>query len=352
MSRINLDGYGLNASLRLEATHYPKLFVARILSQSQGISRVVSEQGEFFAELSGRLRYETIEAANYPAVGDFVMLDRPSGNHGHGIIHHLLTRKSVFVRKAAGSSSQAQVIAANIDHVFICMSVNNDFNLRRLERYLSLVWESGATPVVVLTKIDLTEDLLAKCRAAAAIAIGVDILGVSPLQNEGFWDLMAYLSAGQTVALLGSSGVGKSTLINWLSGAQRFDTQMIRSDDRGRHTTTRRELIRLADGGMLIDTPGMREIGMLDVNTGFDRTFRDVETHLASCRFRNCTHTNEPGCGIATAIKAGQLSAQRWQAYQKLTAENDYFENKAAFLKKKKEKFYQIARLNRNNKKK
>ncbi|WP_303871167.1 ribosome small subunit-dependent GTPase A [Acetobacterium wieringae] len=351
MNRIDLSTYGLSPSLGLEASHYPELFVARILSQSKGIYRVISEQGEFFAELSGRLRYETIEAANFPAVGDFVMLDRPTGEQGNGIIHHLLTRKSVFIRKAAGSSSQAQVIAANIDSVFICMSVNNDFNLRRLERYLSLVWESGATPVVVLTKIDLTEDLLAKCRAAAAIAIGVDILGISTLQNEGFWDLIAYLSAGQTVALLGSSGVGKSTLINWLSGAPLFDTQMIRNDDRGRHTTTRRELIRLADGGMLIDTPGMREIGMLDVNTGFDRTFRDVEAHLDSCRFRNCTHTNEPGCGIATAIKAGQLSAQRWQAYQKLTGENDYFQNKAAFLKKKKEKFYQIARINRNNKK-
>lgn len=199
MSRIDLSTYGLSPSLGLEATHYPELFVARILSQSKGIYRVISEQSEFFAELSGRMRYETIETANFPAVGDFVMLDRPSGDQGNGIIHHLLTRKSVFIRKAAGSSSQAQVIAANIDSVFICMSVNNDFNLRRLERYLSLVWESGATPVVVLTKIDLTEDLLAKCRAAAAIAIGVDILGISTLQNEGFWDLMAYLSVGQTV---------------------------------------------------------------------------------------------------------------------------------------------------------
>lgn len=351
MSRIDLKDYGLSEALRLETAQYPKLFVGRILSQSKGIYQVISEWGEFFAELSGRLRYGVIHAADYPAVGDFVMLDRQSGDHGNGIIVHQLTRKSTFIRKAVGSSSDAQVIAANIDTVFICMSVNNDFNLRRLERYLSLVWESGATPVVVLTKIDLTDDLLTKFRAVAAVAIGVDILGISTLKNEGYQDLMAYLAVGQTVALLGSSGVGKSTLINWLSGRQLFDTQTIRNDDKGRHTTTRRELIRLPDGGMLIDTPGMREIGMIDVTEGFDRTFSDVEAYLKTCHFRNCTHTNEPGCGIYAAIKAGQLSEQRWQAYLNLTRENDYFEDKANYLKKKKEKFYQIARLNRNNKK-
>ncbi|WP_414150904.1 ribosome small subunit-dependent GTPase A [Acetobacterium carbinolicum] len=351
MSRIDLKNYGLSEALRLETTQYPELFVGRILSQSKGIYRVISERGEFFAELSGRLRYTIIQAADYPAVGDFVMLDRQSGDKGNGIIHHLLTRKSAFIRKAVGSSSESQVITANIDTVFICMSVNNDYNLRRLERYLSLAWESGATPVVVLTKIDLTDDLLTKFRAAAASAIGVDILGISTLKNEGYQDLMTYLSVGQTVALLGSSGVGKSTLINWLCGHKLINTQAIRNDDKGRHTTTRRELIRLPGGGMLIDTPGMREIGMLDVKEGFDRTFHDVETYLGKCYFRNCTHTNEPGCGIYAAIKAGQLSEQRWQAYLNLTHENDYFENKAIYLKKKKEKFYQIARLNRNNKK-
>lgn len=264
MYKIDMKEYGLNEKLISEAADYQGFYVGRILSQSKGTYRVVCENGEFFAEISGKLRFEISKQIDYPAVGDFIMLDRNCGKNGNGIIHHVLSRKSTFIRKAAGKSGGEQVVAANVDAIFICMSVNNDFNLRRLERYLALTWESGATPVVVLTKVDLCDDIYRKLRAVDAVAFGVDILGISTLEKDGYEDVMPYFLHGRTVALLGSSGVGKSTLINRLTGQEMLDTQEIRDDGKGRHTTTRRELILLPGGGMIIDTPGMRELGMWD----------------------------------------------------------------------------------------
>jgi ribosome biogenesis GTPase len=234
----------------------------------------------------------------------------------------VLTRKSVFVRKVAGTTSETQVIAANIDTVFICMSLNNDFNLRRLERYLSIAWDSGATPVVVLTKADLCEDIGARLKDIAPLTLGVDVLVTTSMSGDGHLSLQSYLSSGRTVAFIGSSGVGKSTLINRLLGENVLATNEIRNDDKGRHTTTRRELVVLPEGGAVIDTPGMRELGI--INADLAKTFADIDELASKCRFRDCTHGSEPHCAVQKAISDGILPAERLESYNKLKKEARY----------------------------
>ncbi|UWP59407.1 ribosome small subunit-dependent GTPase A [Ruminococcus gauvreauii] len=322
MNQKDMKELGFTDYFADQAALYGDMYAGRVFSQSRDLYHVMCTGGELMARVSGRFRYEASLPADFPAVGDFVMLDRETNRDGDAVIHHVLPRKSAFVRKAAGTSNDEQIVASNIDTVFICMALNNDFNLRRLERYLAIGWDSGAVPVTVLTKSDLCDDLEQRLCDVNTVALGSDILITSSVNRDGYEQLAQYITGGQTVAFIGSSGVGKSTLINGLIGEKRMDTNGLRNDDKGRHTTTRRELIPLKDGGMVIDTPGMRELGL--ENADLSRTFTDIEEYAKACRFRDCTHNSEPGCAVQQAIADGVLSAERLQSYKKLKKEARY----------------------------
>lgn len=332
-----------------QAALYPEQTVGRITLQEKGMYRLRTVTGEQNALVSGRLQFDARSPSDYPAVGDYVMAG--CADPDTAVIHQVLPRKSLFVRKAAGTAQTEQVVAANIDTVFLCMSLNNDFNLRRLERYLAIAWESGAAPVVVLTKADLCGDLPQKEREVGSVAMGVPVLAVSALDADGYGQIMPYVTEGRTVAFVGSSGVGKSTLINRLLGEERLATDGLRKDDRGHHTTTHRELLFLPNGAMVIDTPGMRELGMWDAASGVGQTFGDIEELAARCRFRDCSHTGEPGCAVRAALESGLLDAGRWQSYQKLKSENSYAADSEGYLAAKERKFKEIAKINKHNRK-
>ncbi len=302
---------------------HPGLFPARVTQQHRELYQVISLAGELHAAVSGKMTYLADDPMAYPAVGDWVMIDRTDGASGNAVIHHILTRKSVLARQAAGGGGAGQVIAANIDTIFICMSLNADFNLRRIERYLTIAWESMATPVIVLTKSDLSENLLGMRDKIASVGTGVAIITCSDKTGQGYEEMSAYIKPGKTIAFIGSSGVGKSTIINRLLGREALKTQEIRQDDgKGRHTTTHRQLFLLPGGGIVIDTPGMRELQIYTGNVS--KAFEDVEEIAARCRFGDCSHTSEPGCAIRKAIEAGALSEKRLESYQKLQREASY----------------------------
>lgn len=322
MNKIGLENLGFNDEFLAEAALYPDYFVGRVISQSKDLYKVRGENGDLLAEVSGKFRFEVKTLSDFPAVGDFVMLDRELGANGNAIIHHLLSRKSAFIRKAAGTAHDEQIVASNIDTVFICMSLNKDFSLRRLERYLSIAWDSGAFPVIVLTKSDLGEDIERSLQEVNSVALGTPILVTSAIGEDGYLQIRRYINEGETVAFIGSSGVGKSTLINCLLGEDRLDTKGLRNDDKGKHTTTRRELILLAGGGMVIDTPGMRELGLEKAD--FSKSFADIDELSELCKFRDCTHTDEPDCAVQKSIRDGVLFADRLLSYQKLKKEAKY----------------------------
>lgn len=347
-NEINMKQYGLSESFAHSAEDFMGLTVSRIISQQKGIYRLVSERGEKSGEVCGKFHYEVKKLSEYPAVGDFVMVDWNEGG-GNAVIRHILDRRSCFIRKAAGAARQEQVIAANIDTVFLCMSLNRDFNLRRMERYLSIAWESGAVPVIVLTKSDLCTDTAGRLSEVSCVAAGADIIVTGAVEQNGCEQLYKYITNGKTVAFIGSSGVGKSTLINCLLGEERLCTGGLRNDDKGRHTTTHRELILLPGGGMVIDTPGMRELGMWDSGEGIDRTFSDIEALALKCRFRDCSHSGEPGCAVQQSIENGELSADRLSSYRKLKNEDMYSQDAEDYLARKKQKFKSIAKINKNN---
>ena len=289
---------------------------ARVIAQHKGSYVVVTEAGERPAEVSGRFRHRSTTAAELPVVGDWVAYD-PTEDHALVYIEGVLARRSSFSRKVAGITTDEQVLAANIDYVFVTSSLTSDFNLRRLERYVTLAWESGATPVIVLTKSDLGDDVAGAIADASAVAPGVDVVAIDALHDDVLPDLDPYLRSNETIALVGSSGVGKSTLINRLAGREVMHTAGLRDDGKGRHTTTHRRLIPLPDGGALIDTPGMRELQLWSSAEAVDNAFSDIAALASACRFSDCSHLHEPGCAVRKAVEEGELEADRLAGYEK-----------------------------------
>lgn len=316
----NLIKYGLTKEFKELSEEYHDLKIARVTSQHRNLYQIITESGFCQAEVSGKFQHKAERLTDFPAVGDWVMVSK---TEDQAIIHCVLNRKSVLTREAAGTSKQGQIIASNIDVVFICMSLNDNFNVHRVERYLTLAWDSGALPVVVLTKADLCDDLSDKLHELEDVCLGVDIIVCSVESNQGYDDLLSFTTRNRTIAFVGSSGVGKSTLINWLVGKDILMTKEIRStDSKGRHTTTSRELLILPNGGVVIDTPGMRE---LQIYVGdLSKTFTDIEQIAQKCKFRDCTHQNEPGCAVRHAIEQGELSKNRLDSYLKLQREMSY----------------------------
>ncbi len=330
----NLQTYGWNTiyeeDWKVRNTE-PKLLncvPGRITLEHKRMYRVITETGEWLSVCSGALQHEAVDRKDFPAIGDWVAVEKMPGED-RGIIHSLLPRTSIFSRKAAGTSITEQIIAVNVDIVFLVMSMNQDFNERRLERYLVATYDSGATPVVVLTKSDVCENPSTYVDAAKAIALGADVIAVSSVTGEGIDELTPLIENGKTATLLGSSGVGKSSLTNSICGTATMAVQTIRENDaKGRHTTTHRELVVIPTGGVLIDTPGMREFQLWENNDSLESGFKDIESLMSLCKFNDCQHQNEPGCAIQQALDDGTLPLERYTSYKKLQKELAYLNRK------------------------
>lgn len=350
---MNIKDYGLKES-QINKNSESKL-IARITATHKERYEIVCDKGQGIAKIKRGCYYDNPNSI-YPTTGDFVIIEW--NDNGESMICETLKRESSFSRTASSSdrnhkihNQHEQLIAANFDYVFIIQSLNNNFNLHRIERYLSLAWESGGIPVIILTKCDLVENIQEYIEKVESIAIGVDVYAVSCVNRYGLEDLQKYFSKGKTIVFLGSSGVGKSTLVNTLYGKEVMKTSEIRENDsRGRHTTTSRNLIMLPNGAMIIDTPGMRELGMWDAEKGIEKTFQDIEQYIGLCRFSDCTHTNEPGCKIIEAIEDEKIERERFEQYKKLQKESEYNTNSDQYLKDKKEKFKNISIINKKSK--
>ncbi len=339
--KTDLQKYGFHPNRMPEN---PQGIPARITAVHKERYALVCEYGETYGRLKTKEYYGGAEV--FPTTGDFVLINYiPTGDSQ---IKQTLPRKTFFSRKDPTPGRGEQAVAANFDHVFIMQSLNHDFNAKRLERYLTLAWQSGAVPVVVLTKADLVEETDSYLRTVERYAAGVAVHAVSARTGIGLEALEEYLAPGKTIVFLGSSGVGKSSLVNKLAGEEIMTVNGIREEDsRGRHTTTHRQLILLKNGTMIIDTPGMRELGMWDVTEGLGEAFGDVEQYLGKCRFSDCSHRTEPGCAIKAAIENGELSQERWESYRNLKSEARYADDKGTFLRQKQQKNKKIAMINR-----
>lgn len=345
--------YGLSPDTLMENNHGN---IARITAVHKERYSLVCEQGECFGRLKSSVYYGS-GTEEFPTVGDFVLVQyNPAGD---SLILKTLPRSSKFARNDFSGHAAAyvktvleQVVAANFDYVFIMASLNRDFNLKRIERYLTLGWQSGAVPVVILTKADLVEDFSEQVQAVKMIAAGAEVFAVSAKSRLGLDNLSGYLKPGKTIVFLGSSGVGKSSLVNALAGEELMTVSEIREDDsKGRHTTTHRQLLLMKNGVMIIDTPGMRELGMWNAGSGISEAFGDVEQYLGRCRFSDCSHRTEPGCVVRAALESGELSLERWNSYNGLKRETKFSDDKAGHLQQKQKWSKEIAMKSRQLKK-
>lgn len=298
---------------------------ARVVFESREHYRVLNPRGERPARLAGRLR----RAEEVPAVGDWALVTSSESSDDLCLVQHLLPRRTCLSRKVAGEVTRQQVVAANLDTVFLVMGLDGDYNLRRLERFVVMAHESGAEPVVVLTKADVAEDPFASRLDAQQVVANGPVFVVSALEGQGLDPLRRFLEPGRTVAMIGSSGAGKSTLLNSLSGEEVMRTGAVRaSDDRGRHTTTHRQLVRLPSGGLLVDNPGVREIQLWADDEALSTAFDDIEGLAEECRFRDCRHLDEPGCRVLQAVEDGSLEAARVDSWHRLEREIQHLETK------------------------
>ncbi|MBN1466532.1 ribosome small subunit-dependent GTPase A [candidate division KSB1 bacterium] len=305
------------------------LVCARVSRQQKKQYRVLTETGEHTAVILGKFRHQAESLADFPAVGDWVLVQLQA-EEDKAVIHHVLPRKTKIsrdttTRKGRRPIADEQVLVANVDAIFLVTALNEELNLRRIERYLTVIWDSGAKPVLLLNKSDLCDHVDDILPQIEQVAIGVDVHVLSAAKDEGLDVLQRYLGAGKTVALLGSSGVGKSTIINKIIGVEKFKVSATGEyKDKGRHITTHREMVLLDSGGILIDNPGMRSIQLWDGEDGMAKSFADIEQIAVDCRFKDCRHVNEPGCAVLRAVAAKELPAERYESYLKLQKELDY----------------------------
>lgn len=337
MRNSGLEAFGWNSWLEEQAQLgcEPSSAIGRVVAVDRNQLLLLNESGTFPAKLSGKYMYQSTSPEKYPCVGDWVCVEKSPADQ-YGVVHNVLPRRTSLWRKAAGDAVEIQMIAANIDFAVIVLSCHYDFNLKRLERYLVMTRDGGAMPLILLTKTDLVEpaalaSLIEQIRNAG---IDVPVLTLSNTTQEGMAELRDTLAPGRTYCFVGSSGVGKSTLINSLVGREVRETKVVSGTGEGRHTTVRRELIVLENGSMVIDNPGMREFGILGTADGVEASFTDVIARAGHCRFRDCTHTNEPGCAVLLALESGELDRDHYENYLKLKRESEY--HQMSYVEKRK----------------
>ncbi|HIW33553.1 MAG TPA: ribosome small subunit-dependent GTPase A [Candidatus Paenibacillus intestinavium] len=329
---MKLEDLGWNPyfeNVRVEK-NYSRNMMGRVIAEYKHLYKVYTEDGECAAEVTGKLRHQATNRAMFPAVGDWVVVQDLVGE-SKKLIQEVLPRQSKFSRKVAGAVIEEQIVASNVDTIFLVNALNHDFNVRRIERALILAWEGGAQPVIILSKGDLCDDVASKISEVESVAVGVPIHVITAVEADGCEAVREYIQPGKTIALIGSSGVGKSTLINRILGEELQRVNEVREgDDRGKHTTTHRQLLLIPEGGLIMDTPGMRELQLWDADEGVSSTFEDVDSLIAQCRFSDCNHNNEPGCAVRAALTNGELEQSRYNNYLKMNRELAYINSKAS----------------------